>query len=91
MKVKVVQSYLTVCDPMDYTVHGILQAIIPEWVAFPFSRDLPNAGIKPRSPILQADSLPAEPPRKPDPSQTLPKKMERKQHSQRHSMKQSLP
>ena len=65
MKVKVVQSYPTVCDPMDYTVHGILQAIIPEWVAFPFSRDLPNAGIKPRSPILQADSLPAEPPGKP--------------------------
>ena len=65
MKVKVVQSYPTVCDPMDYTVHGILQAITPEWVAFPFSRDLPNAGIKPRSPILQADSLPAEPPGKP--------------------------
>ena len=28
----------TLCDPMDYTVHGILQAIILEWVAFPFSR-----------------------------------------------------
>ena len=27
----------TVCDPMDYTVHGILQARILEWVAFPFS------------------------------------------------------
>ena len=26
------------CDPMDYTVHGILQARILEWVAFPFSR-----------------------------------------------------
>ena len=25
------------CDPMDYIVHGILQARIPEWVAFPFS------------------------------------------------------
>ena len=24
MKVKVAQSYLTLCDPMDYTVHGIL-------------------------------------------------------------------
>ena len=38
MKVKVTQSCLTLCDPMDYTVHGILQARILEWVAFPFSR-----------------------------------------------------
>ena len=35
---KVTQSRLTFCDPMDYTVHGILQARILEWVAFPFSR-----------------------------------------------------
>ena len=28
----------TLCDPMDYRVHGILQARILEWVAFPFSR-----------------------------------------------------
>ena len=35
---KVTQSCLTLCDPMDYTVHGILQARIVEWVAFPFSR-----------------------------------------------------
>ena len=58
---KVAQSYPTLCDPMDYTVHGILQARILEWVAFPFSRDLPNPGMEPRSPTLQADSLPAEP------------------------------
>ena len=38
MKVKVTQSCPTLCDPMDYTVHGIFQAIILEWVAFPFSR-----------------------------------------------------
>ena len=38
VKVKVAQSCLTLCDPMDYTVHGILQARILEWVAFPFSR-----------------------------------------------------
>ena len=38
VKVKVAQSYPTLCDPMDYTVHGILQARILEWVAFPFSR-----------------------------------------------------
>ena len=29
----------TLCDPMNYTVHGILQARILEQVAFPFSRD----------------------------------------------------
>ena len=38
VKVKVTQSCLTLCDPMDYTVHGILQARILEGVAFPFSR-----------------------------------------------------
>ena len=32
------QSCLTLCDPMDDTVHGILQARILEWVAFAFSR-----------------------------------------------------
>ena len=37
-EVKVTQSCLTLCDPMDYTVHRILQARILEWVAFPFSR-----------------------------------------------------
>ena len=45
---------------MDYTVHGILQARILEWVAFPFSRVSSQPRIKPRSPELQADSLPAE-------------------------------
>ena len=39
MKVKVTQLCLTLCDPMDYTVYGILQARILEWVAFPFSRE----------------------------------------------------
>ena len=37
VKVKVAQSCLTLCDPKDYTAHGILQARILEWVAFPFS------------------------------------------------------
>ena len=37
MKVKVIQSCPTLCDPLDYTVHGILQARILEWVAYPFS------------------------------------------------------
>ena len=34
---KVAQSY-GLSDPMEYTVHGILQARILEWVAIPFSR-----------------------------------------------------
>ena len=38
-EVKVSQSCPTLCNPMDYTmVHGILQARILEWVAFPFAR-----------------------------------------------------
>ena len=38
VKAKVIQSCLTLCNPVDYTVHGIPQARILEWVAFPFSR-----------------------------------------------------
>ena len=38
VKVKVAQLCPTLCDPMDYTVHGILHVRIREWVAFPFSR-----------------------------------------------------
>ena len=37
IKVTVAQSCLTLCNPMNYTVHGILQTRILEWVAFPFS------------------------------------------------------
>ena len=32
----------TLCNPMDYTVHGIVQARILEWVAFPFPRGSPQ-------------------------------------------------
>ena len=38
VKMKVSHSCPTLCDPMAYIVHGILQARILEWVAFPFSR-----------------------------------------------------
>ena len=38
VQVKVAQLCPTLCDPMDYTVHVILEARILEWVAFPFSR-----------------------------------------------------
>ena len=37
-EVKVAWSCPTPCNPMDYTVHGLLQARILEWVAIPFSR-----------------------------------------------------
>ena len=69
VKVLVAQSCPTLCDsmncsPQGSSVHGILQARILEWVAIPVSRSfLPE--IKPRSPKLQADSLPSEPPGKP--------------------------
>ena len=58
-------SYLTLHDPMDYTVHGILQTRTLVWGPFRSPGDLPNPGIKPRPPAFQADSLPAEPQRKP--------------------------
>ena len=66
-------SVTTPCNPMDCSspgssVHGVLQARILEWVVMAFSRDLPNPGIEPRSPTLQADSLPIEPPGKPSQS-----------------------
>ena len=65
VKVKVTQSCLTLCNPMNFSlpgssVHGILQARTLEWVPFPEGRDFPNSGIKPRSPALQ-DSLTSEP------------------------------
>ena len=67
---EVAQSCPTLCDPMDCSppgssVHGILQARILEWVAISFSRCLPDPGIKPRSPALQADTLTSDPPGKP--------------------------
>ena len=58
-------SRVQLCDPMDCIVNGILQARILEWVAFPFSRGSSQPRIKPGSPALQADSLPAEPQGKP--------------------------
>ena len=38
VKAKVTQSCPTLCDPMDYSVHGVLQTRILEWVTVPFSR-----------------------------------------------------
>ena len=58
---------MTFCYSMDYkppgsSVHGILQVRILEWVAIPFSKASSNPGIEPKSPALQEDSLPSEPP-----------------------------
>ena len=47
---KVAQSCPTLWDPMEYTVHEILQASILEWVAFPFSRIFPAQGSNPGLP-----------------------------------------
>ena len=70
---KSLQSCPTLRDPMDcsppgFSVQGILQAKILEWVDMPSSRDLPAPGIEPMSlmsPALQVDSLPLVPPGKP--------------------------
>ena len=68
--VKVVQLCSTLCDPMDCSppgsfVHGFSRQ--EYWSGFWFTSpgDLPNVGIEPGSPTLQADSLPAEPLGKP--------------------------
>ena len=71
MKVSLVpQSCLSLCNPMDCSppgssVHRISQARILEWVAISYPGYLPNPGIDPSCPTLQADSLPSEPPGKP--------------------------
>ena len=44
LKAKVTQSCLTLCKPMDYTVHGILQARILEWVPFLRGSSQPRDG-----------------------------------------------
>ena len=68
VKVLVAQLCPTFATPwtvaLQAPVCGILQARILEWVAIPFPEDLPDLGIEPGSPALQADSLPTEPPGK---------------------------
>ena len=70
-KVKVSRSCLTLCDPMvcsppGSSVHGVFSRH-EYWSGLPSPSpgDLPNPGIGPRSPALQADALPSEPPGKP--------------------------
>ena len=52
------------CSLSGSSVHGIFQARVPEWT-MSFSRDLPDPGIEPGSPALQAGALPSELPGKP--------------------------
>ena len=60
-KSEVAQSCPTLCDPMDCSlsgssVHGIFQAIVLEWIAISFSRELRDPGIEPGSPTLLTDT-----------------------------------
>ena len=69
---EVSQSCLTLCNPMDggYKTPPSMEFSRQEYwsgLPFPSPGDLPDAGIKPRSPTLQADALPAEPQGKPLP------------------------
>ena len=62
---EVAQSCLTLCDPMDCSlpdssIHGIFQARYCSGLPFPSPGDLPYPGLEPRSPAMQADSLPTE-------------------------------
>ena len=57
------------CSPPGPSVHGILQARTLEWVAI----SSPRGSFQPRSPALQADSLPCEPPGKSSDAQRLTK------------------
>ena len=55
--VKITQSCPTLCNPMDCSlpgtsVHEIFQAIVLEWIAISFSRELPDPGIESGSPTL---------------------------------------
>ena len=70
MEVLVTQLCLILCDSIDCSlpgssVHGILQQEYWSGLPFPSPGDLPDPGIKPGSPALQANSLPYEPLRKP--------------------------
>ena len=52
------------CSLPGFSIHEILQARILKWVSFPSPGDLPDPGIKPRSPTLEVDALTSAPPLK---------------------------
>ena len=49
------------CSPLGFSIHGILQARILSGLPVPSPGHLPDPGIEPRSPTLQADALTSEP------------------------------
>ena len=61
MTMIVAQSCLTLCDPKDYTVHGILQARILDSVAIPFSKGSSQHRDQTLVSLIAVDSLPADP------------------------------
>ena len=71
MKVLVTQLCPIFCKLMDCVAHQALLSMEfsrqEYWSGLPFPSPghLPGPGIEPRSPVLQADSLPSEPPGKP--------------------------
>ena len=75
---EITQSCPTLCDPMDCSlsgssIHGIFQARVLEWIAISFSRGSSRPRNRTRSPALQADALPSEPPGKPHYAKDNPK------------------
>ena len=75
-EIEVAQSCLTLSDPLDCSqpsssIHGIFQARIWSGSPFPSPEDLPDPGIEPSSPALQADALTSEPLGKPTDTSTL--------------------
>ena len=62
------------CSPTGSSVHGISRQEYWSGQPFPSPGDLPDPGIKPRSPALQADQLLSEPPEKPKLRETDPLK-----------------
>ena len=65
----VTQLCLTLCNPVDYSSQGSLSMEFSKqdyWsgLPLPFPGDLPDPGIEPGFPVLQADSSPSEPPGK---------------------------
>ena len=68
---EIAQPCLTLCNPMDSSLHqappsmGFSRQKYWSGLPFPSPGDLPDPGIKPTSPALQADALTSEPPGKP--------------------------
>ena len=66
--VQLLQSCPTLCGPLDYIVGqaslsmGLPRQEYSSGLPFPSPGALPNPGIKPESPALQADCFPSEPP-----------------------------